>query len=113
VQAPSLQGLSPAFQQHLKQLFANRTWAFVPVLSPEGIWGLGVAVAKQHGYYPIPLGECCAARVQGAYEAIAAYAVELNLATLGLEPAAAGEIIASARSAPAPAATPNSEDLAA
>lgn len=113
MQAPSLQGLSPSFQQHLKQRFANTVWAYVPVLSPEGIWGLGVAVAKEHGYRPIPLSECCAPRIQGAYEAIAAYAVELNLSTLGLEPAAAGEIIASARSAPAPVATSDSDGLAA
>ena len=65
MQAPSLQGLSPAFQQHLRHLFANTAWAYVPVLGPEGIWGLGVAVAKQHGYHPIPLTECCVAGVQG------------------------------------------------
>lgn len=85
----------------------------MPVLSPEGIWGLGIVVAQQHGYHPIPLSDCCAARMQGAYEAIAAYAVELNLLTLGFTPAAASEIIASARDAPPPLAPTSSENLAA
>lgn len=65
------------FECGLDELVAGKAWAFVPVLAPErsgSVFGLGVAVANEPGYYPVPLHWCHA----DTWDEAQAHAVELN-----------------------------------
>ncbi len=41
-------------QVDIVRKFAGKLWAYAPVIQPNGM-GLGVAVANEPGYYPVPL----------------------------------------------------------
>ena len=83
--------LTPESQAALRlsEKFGCRPWAFAPVVLGGGGYGLGVAVAGEPGYYPIPAKWCRA----DSYEDAAQHAEELNAAHL--DPDEAAEIVAS------------------
>jgi hypothetical protein len=69
--------------------FAGKAWAFTPVMGQYG-WQLGIAVANEAGYSPVP-GFFCHA---DTYDEMADHADELNRER-GMEPPEAMRIIAS------------------
>lgn len=64
--------------------------ALTPTIQPGGI-GLGIAVANERGYYPVPLHWCRA----DTYDEMDAHADELNKELFNLLPRAAAVIVAS------------------
>ena len=48
------------FECGLDEIVAGKVWAFVPVIGPVGGPGtaLGVAVANERGYHPVPVYWC-------------------------------------------------------
>lgn len=61
------------FECGLDSVVRDKVWAFVPVISEHGA-GLGVAVANESGYRPIPLHWARA----DTYDEMAAHADALN-----------------------------------
>lgn len=74
--------------------FAGKVIAFTPVMR-EGMVGLGIAVANEPGYVPVPLFFCNADR----YDEMATFAEELNEKKLGLDIRAAARVVGSSMSA--------------
>lgn len=46
------------FESNMDSVVAGKVFAFVPVLGKGGLIGLGIAVANEAGYNPIPLTWC-------------------------------------------------------
>lgn len=63
------------FEAGLDAVVAGKVWAFVPVMSGR-VWGLGIAIANEAGYNPVPLNWAWA---DGRNE-MQAHADELNKA---------------------------------
>lgn len=80
------------FECGLAEVVAGKVWAFAPVVPnvPGPLFGLGVAIANEPGYIPIPLHWVHA----DTYEEAADHADELNRAE-GLDDKTAYRIIAS------------------
>ena len=76
----------------LDDVVAGKAVALVVVPNTDG-WGLGLAIANEAGYIPIPRHWCRADA--GEHKEIARHADELNREWFGLEPLAALRIIGS------------------
>lgn len=72
---------------------AGKVYAFTPVVR-EGYIGLGIAVANESGYLPVPQFFCYADR----WDEMSAHADELNRA-LGLDDRSAARVVASTMAA--------------
>lgn len=81
------------FESGLDALIAGKLWAFVPVVCKHGI-GLGVAIANEPGYLPVPFSWANA----DTWDEMQAHADELNTAE-GKEPRNAELIVASSMAA--------------
>lgn len=81
------------FDCGLDEIVRGNVWAFVPVTCKHGI-GLGVAVANEPGYYPVPFDFCHAA----TWAEMSKHADELNLAE-GVDEESAARIICSSMAA--------------
>ncbi len=57
--------LSIEGQIDIEEAFKGKLWAYVAVIQPNGI-GLGVAVANEKGYCPVPLGRYIVPRLDQA-----------------------------------------------
>lgn len=95
------------FKMHeIREAWAGKVYAFVPVnasnASGESLWALGVAVANERGYSPLPVGWCCVEMGPGAHEAISDTCDKLNADELGLSDDAAFRIVGSSMGARAP-----------
>ncbi len=77
----------------INEMFAGKLWAYVPVVEKFGI-GLGIAVANEAGYNPIPLHWAIAE----TWEEMRAHAQELNEAK-GLNEEAAARVVCSSMAA--------------
>lgn len=75
----------------LETLFAGKVWVFTPVLPRMNTtWGLGIAVANEHDYSPVPLSRANA----DTLNEMEAHADELN-AQMGIDRDTALRIVAS------------------
>ena len=86
-----MQTLPIEIQHDIDQAFAGKVWAYVPVVTKHGS-GLGVAVANEKGYCPVPWAH------SERYDEIEAYSIELN-ASRGLSELQALDIIGSTMTA--------------
>lgn len=78
--------LEGVVESGLYDLVAGKLYAYVAVLNGkagEPPYRMGVAVANEPGYYPVPIAWCYAEEGKGMYEAMRDHARELN-AELGL-----------------------------
>lgn len=66
------------FECGLDEIVKGKCWAFTAVTNGD-YWGLGIAVANEPGYYPIPLTWANVKMGPGAYEAMSEHADELNV----------------------------------
>lgn len=57
----------------IDEMFRGKLWAYTPVIDEKGI-GLGIAVANEAGYNPIPLQWCNGEK----YDEVREHADELN-----------------------------------
>lgn len=78
------------FELDLADKLGTKAYAFTPVVR-EGCIGLGIAVANEPGYLPVPLLFCNAER----YDEMAEHAEQLNRDELGLDDNAAAKIVCS------------------
>ena len=94
--------LNEGRRERLKQDYFSRVAAFTPVMSRLGgdhIWHLGMAVANERGYIPVP--ESWAYIKQGlkAYDIISDYCDTLNEVLFNLDPDVAIRIVCSTMAA--------------
>ena len=54
--------------------FDGKAWAYAAVCIEAGVFGLGICVRDEPGYYPVPSWICCGATLNAAQN----YADELN-----------------------------------
>jgi F420-0:gamma-glutamyl ligase-like protein len=78
----------------LEELIAGKTYAFTPVVVEGCCIGLGVAVANEPGYYPVPIGWCHA----DTWQEMEKHAKELNR-EMGLDARTACIIVATSMGA--------------
>lgn len=78
----------------LEALFVGKLWCFTTVLRGSFV-GLGVAVANEPGYSPVPLSRCHS----DDYHAMEAHADELNQQWLGLDRMTAMRVLCSSMAA--------------
>lgn len=76
------------FESGFNELTEGKTCALVAVWS-ETAWGLGIAVANEDGYYPVPLHWCHS----DDHDAMYAHADQLNKELFGHDATAAAKII--------------------
>lgn len=83
------------FECGLDTAFLGKIWAFVPVVGENFGARLGVAVANENGYSPVPEHWCNA----DTWQEMSDHADELN-AAMGLDPMTAVNIVASTMTGP-------------
>jgi hypothetical protein len=78
------------FEAGIDGIVAGKVWAFVAAYPPRtDICGLGIAIANEPGFYPVPL-----TWANGTFDEMSDHADELNLAE-GLNIMAATKIVLS------------------
>ena len=77
-------------EMELDALFAGKLWCFTTVLRGSFV-GLGISVANEAGYTPVPLNRCHG----DDYHGMSAHADDLNQRWLGLDKEAALRVICS------------------
>jgi hypothetical protein len=46
------------FESGLDDIVKGKVWAYLPVCGDLGGWGLGIAIANERGYHPVPWAWC-------------------------------------------------------
>lgn len=83
------------FECGVDELAKGKACAYVPVVISSGM-GLGLAVANEQGYHPIPLHWCNGDN----FDELAEHADELNLELFALDARAAAVIVCSTMHSP-------------
>ena len=68
------QRLTTLAKSLVAEQFDGKVWAYAAVCIEAGVFGLGICVRDEPGYYPVPSWICCANTLDAAQD----YADQLN-----------------------------------